>query len=155
VLVTVAYAFVRIELADKFLTEYGLSIWWFAAIEISSSILFGVASARFVKAVLDPEAKHRNLWGLGTLIGFTAPDAFVFISTKTLPKSVLETLVLFVLVSVVSSVVSIRRRIAKGKQLVEHPATLAGSTGPTPIQTPIPTPSVTTAKPAAVLPAND
>jgi hypothetical protein len=117
VVLTVGYAFVRIALADRFFSEYGLSVWWFAAVELSSSALFGVSSARFVKSVVTVTGTHRIPWAFATLVGFTAPDAFVFWSTRRLPHSLLAAFAGFVGVSVITSVISVRRRISKGKSL--------------------------------------
>ncbi len=122
VVLTVGYAFVRIALADRFFSEYGLSVWWFAAVELSSSALFGVSSARFVKSVVTDAVKNRIPWAFGTLVGFTAPDAFVFWSTRRLPHSLLAAFAAFVTVSVITSVVSVRRRIARGKTQPAPPA---------------------------------
>jgi hypothetical protein len=116
-LVTLAYAGVRIALASRYLAGYGLSIPIFAVIELASSALFGFASGRFVPALAartGPDGRHwRELinWGAATLIGFAAPDAFVFATTRRVPFQTLILLIFFVTASMVFSSFTLRRRV--------------------------------------------
>ncbi len=111
ILLSVGYAVVRIVLADRFLAEYGLSIRWFAAIEIGSSLLFAVSSARFIRTIVDATHRHRLLWAFGTLIGFASPDLFVFATTRHLPKTLLVILVVVAIITLGVSAGTFTRRV--------------------------------------------
>jgi hypothetical protein len=121
-LVTVGYAVLRIALARRFLSRYGLSIPQFAVIEILSSALFGFASGRLIPRL----AHRRNMsekalrvtlgWGVATVIGFAAPDVFVFATTRRVPIQMLVLLVMFVMGSLSFSSFMIRRRVIAERQ---------------------------------------
>ena len=124
---TVAYAFVRIFLASKFLARYGLRTRWFAAIELPSALLFGFASGRLVGALLDWHAHGRRgwlrgriAWGTLTAVGFLAPDVYVFASTRHLPRPLFVALVVFVVASVALSALSFSRRVRKQSHEPDH-----------------------------------
>jgi hypothetical protein len=119
--VTLAYAGARIALAARYLAGYGLNIAVFAVIEVISSALFGFASGRFVPALAASRSAHersqvghvRDLinWGAATLVGFAAPDAFVFATTKQVPFQTLLILICFVVLSMSFSWYTLRRRV--------------------------------------------
>ncbi len=117
---TIGYALVRIALADRYLSKYGLSVPAFAAIELSSSALFGFASGRFVPAVADRQPKAMASWGLATLIGFGAPDLFAVVTTHRIPRNLLVTLVVVIVGSLTFSAFELSRRIRHARR--EHDA---------------------------------
>jgi uncharacterized integral membrane protein len=108
---TVAYAVIRIALAHRYLRKFGLSVPAFAAIELTSSVLFGFASGRFVPAVVDRHRRHMVGWGSATLVGFMAPDLFAMVTTRRIPQRMLKFLAFFIFVTLGISAISLFRRI--------------------------------------------
>jgi hypothetical protein len=113
--IAVAYALIRIALAQRYLSSFGLSIPAFAAIELCSSVLFGFASGRFVPAVVDRHRRHIAMWGPATLVGFLAPDLFAVITTPKAPKKLLAQLIIVIVGSLAFSGYELIRRIKKAK----------------------------------------
>jgi hypothetical protein len=57
------WAGLRILAVEIWLVDYGVSIWWFAVIEVLSSVLYGVSSARLVKELATRHRKNSAKWG--------------------------------------------------------------------------------------------
>jgi hypothetical protein len=132
-LVTLVYAGIRIALASRYLAGYGLSIPVFAVIELASSALFGFASGRLVPALADrtmpgKHTKQSINWGAATLVGFAAPDAFVFATTRSVPFQTLLVLIIFVTGSLTFSSVSLRRRVLAEQRASAMSQTTMGQT---------------------------
>lgn len=81
----VAYAVLRIWLARQFLAEHGLNVWGFAVVEAVSSIVWALASARLVRAVVSRRSGPAIGWAAIATVGFFAPDAFVLGTTHHVP----------------------------------------------------------------------
>jgi hypothetical protein len=132
------YAVVRVLGASAFLQRYGLNIVVFAIIEIVSSSLLAVASAGMVRSIVEtklvstilgdsaeqfgvakPPKKHHfrpnfgplRRWAAAVVICFAAPDAYAYYATDHLPPALLAVIGIALLVSAVSSVVLITRRV--------------------------------------------
>ena len=114
--VALGYGFIRIVLADRFLTKYGLSTKVFAVIELLSSLLYGFALVHVIRAFADDYHPRWFRWGLLALVGFAAPDIYVFAKIREVPQTLIVILIIIVALSLVSSVVAIRRRL-KAAQL--------------------------------------
>lgn len=115
-LVVVVYALVRIFLADRFLSKYGLPIKPFALVEIFSSIIYALASARFVGALVDGHNRKAGFFGLFTLLGFGAPDVFVIVASDHIPKSIYVVFALIVLGTMVFTVREFRVKMRRARQ---------------------------------------
>ena len=85
ILLVMLWSVARICAVSVWLSEYGISTKIFAAVEISSSLIYGASSA---KAVLNHVSKQRRsylIWGLIACVSFIAPDAFVFVNSRSMP----------------------------------------------------------------------
>ncbi len=114
-LAVVIYALIRIFLADKFLAKYGLPIKPFAVVEIVSSMVYALASARFIGALVDNHNRKAGFFGLCTLVGFGAPDVFVIAASDHIPRSIYVVLVLIVLGTAVYTVRELRSKMRKAR----------------------------------------
>ena len=81
------YAGCRIVFVGVFLRTYGVSPWVFAVVELSSSLVWGVGSARCVGLVVDRQWRRLRLWGLVTLAGYVAHDPAVLNRSGRMPPS--------------------------------------------------------------------
>ena len=79
------WAGLRILAVELWLVGYGVNIWWFAVIEASSSILYGVSSARLVKELSARRRKNSAKWGSLTLIGYVLPDTYLLSVGRSMP----------------------------------------------------------------------
>lgn len=112
---TFAYGCFRVFLAHAYLAEYGLNIWLFATIEISSSLVFGITSSRFVENLVRGVKHHRIRLGLAALSGYFAPDAYVLAVSGEYPPTLRTIVSLIVLVSFVFTVVTLFTKLRKGR----------------------------------------
>jgi hypothetical protein len=123
-LAVVVYALIRVVLAAKFLTKYGLPIKPFAVVEVLSSVVYALASARFVGAIVDDNHRKAGFFGLCSLVGFGAPDVFVIAASDHIPRSIYVVLALVVLGTAVFTVHELKAQTRKARVAKE---TLTGS----------------------------
>ena len=110
------WAGMRILAVEIWLVGYGINIWWFAVIELLSSILYGLSSARLVRALTIRHRKDSGKWGVLTLIGYVMPDTYLLSVGRAMPIAtyaiVISLAVFFAVIALVrtrSSVVKIVR----------------------------------------------
>jgi len=113
IVASVLYGFVRILLVWRFLSDYGIDPFVFAAIELTSSALFGWASGRLVVAVIDRDRRSRGVMALVSLAGYLAPDVYVFASAGRFPDGLLATVVTIAVVSALLTSIGIVRSIRR------------------------------------------
>lgn len=95
--VSLLYGLFRASLVWTFLSQYGVNSAIFLVIELVSSALYGLSSARVVGAFVDAHWKTLRHWIPTAVVTYAAPDAYVFLSAGRLPGSMLE-----ILISIVS-----------------------------------------------------
>ena len=106
---SVLYGIVRTLLVWRFLSDYGVRPLAFGAIELASSALYGWASARLVLAIVDRRALLRP--AALTLVGYLAPDVYIFASAARFPSDLLATVVGIAVASLVISAIGLARSI--------------------------------------------
>ena len=79
------WAGLRILAVEIWLVDYGVSIWWFAVIEVLSSVLYGVSSARLVKELSARRRNNSAKWGTFTLVGYVLPDTYLLSVGRAMP----------------------------------------------------------------------
>lgn len=101
---------IRIGVVSVWLSQYGVNTSVFAVIEIVSSVIYGVASARTVLALVDKRRRNALLWGLASVFAYLVPDVYVFSAGQSLP--LLSYVVIITLIVVLGSVgiLDVRRR---------------------------------------------
>ncbi|CAB5001328.1 unannotated protein [freshwater metagenome] len=67
------------------LSEYGISTKIFAAVEISSSLIYGASSAKAVSKHFRKQKLSVLFWGFIAFVSYITPDAYVLINGRTLP----------------------------------------------------------------------
>jgi cell division protein FtsX len=101
---------IRIGVVSVWLSQYGVNTSVFAVIEIVSSVIYGVASARTVLALVGKRRRNALLWGLASVVAYLVPDVYVFSAGRSLP--LLSYVVIITLIVVLGSVgiLDVRRR---------------------------------------------
>jgi hypothetical protein len=79
------WAALRILAVEIWLVNYGINIWTFAGIELVSSILYGLSSARLVRALTARQRKDAGKWGALTLVGYVMPDTYLLSVGRAMP----------------------------------------------------------------------
>ena len=101
---------IRIGAVSIWLSQYGVNTLIFAVVEIVSSIIYGIGSARTVLALVDKRRQVALVWGVASAVSYLAPDVYVFSAGQTLP--LMSYVVIITLIVVLGSVglVGARRR---------------------------------------------
>lgn len=115
VAVSVAYGGLRALLVWRYLSGYGVNPWWFAIVELGSSVGYGWASARLVLAVVDRRWASLRLLAPATTLAYVAPDAYVFATVGRLPDGLWRTLVTIVAVSFALAAAALVREVRRGR----------------------------------------
>jgi hypothetical protein len=79
------WAALRILAVEIWLVNYGINIWTFAGIELVSSILYGLSSARLVRALTARQRKDAGKWGALTLVGYVMPETYLLSVGRAMP----------------------------------------------------------------------
>ena len=83
--VVMLWSAARILAVSVWLSEYGISTKIFAAVEISSSLIYGASSAKAVSNYFRKQKLSVLFWGFIAFASYITPDAYVLINGRTLP----------------------------------------------------------------------
>ena len=83
--VVLLWSVARICAVSVWLSDYGISTKIFAAVEISSSLIYGASSAKAVSSHLSKQKLSGLFWGLIAFVSYITPDAYVLVNGRTLP----------------------------------------------------------------------
>ena len=124
---SVAYGGLRIFIADHTVRRYGVNIFAFAVVELGTSFVYGLATARVVGALVDRHRDALARWVPIALASFIAPEAFIVVSGHRMPRAVY--LVVATIVVVMGSVAtwSLVRKVRDERQHVEEPHKVKGT----------------------------
>ena len=113
--IVVAWAAIRTIIVWAALGDYGINPWIYLSIDLASAAVDAISTPRMVLSFVDDHYKQACKWALLTLVAFIIPDLYIFLGTKTLPKKVIIVLCLIILATLVIGVVSVVRKIRKGR----------------------------------------
>jgi hypothetical protein len=119
VVVSVVYGLFRASLVWAFLSKYGVNTLIFLVIELTSSALYGLSSARVVGALVDSQWQKLRRWIPAALATYAAPDAYVFASAGRLPGNMLEILLSIVAVTAVITAVGMWFQVRNKRREVQ------------------------------------
>ena len=105
------WAAVRILAVEIWLVGYGVNIWSFAAIELSSSVIYGLSSARLVRALAIRHRKDSAKWGALALFGYVLPDAYMLSAGRAMPLATYVVVISLALSFAVIAVVRTRSSV--------------------------------------------
>ncbi len=101
---------IRIGAVSVWLSKYGVNTSVFAVVEIVSSIIYGVASARTVLALVDKRRRDALLWGSISAVSYLAPDVYVVSAGQSLPMMSYVVIITLIIVLGSVGIVDARRR---------------------------------------------
>ena len=85
---SIAYGGLRIFVADRTVRRYGVNIWAFGCVELSTSWVYGLSTARVVGALVDRKMRPAVRWGAAAAGSFLAPESFVVLTGRHMPLAV-------------------------------------------------------------------
>ncbi len=121
VLGSVAYGGLRIFIADRTVKRYGVNIWVFGIVELSTSWLYGLSTARLVGALIDRRGRLAARWGAIATATFLAPEAFILLTGRHMPRIVYVVVAGLVTVLGTLAVVSLVRRVRAARRAAPAP----------------------------------
>ena len=111
----VLWCLVRAFLVNIFFSPHGVNPFWYFAVDVLSSIPYGIFSARLVFAYIDKDSRHVFTNGFITLISFYLPDIYVFIFANEIPRILLYSFIAWIALFTLLGANEIRRKIGKEK----------------------------------------
>lgn len=106
-----AWSVVRIAGAGIILRPYHVHLWGFALIEIVTSPILAMASARLVYAFRDHQLSRAALAGAVSLVAFAAPDVYLLQSGRGLPWVAYAVVIALMMCGATASVIGLRRQL--------------------------------------------
>jgi hypothetical protein len=122
---SVAYGGLRVFIADRTVKRYGVNIWAFASVELVTSFIYGLSSARVGGALIDRRADRAVRWGVLTAASFLAPETFILLTGRRMPMVVY--IVIGALLATLGTVaaVSLRRKVRAGRRRRREPGSVS------------------------------
>jgi hypothetical protein len=125
----IAWSVIRTLIVWAALGDYGLNPWVYLGIDLASAAIDAFTTPRMVLRFIDDHFKSAINWGLISLVAFIIPDIYIFVGTRTLPKKVIFVLCLVIAIMLSIAVLSVVRKVHKGRQALERVQTSAASSG--------------------------
>jgi len=75
----------RILFAETYMVKYGINIWIFVAVEVVSSPVLALSSARTVRALVVHSLRMSVGWGTLALVSYAAPDVYLLTAGRGVP----------------------------------------------------------------------
>lgn len=80
-----AWSVIRCVAVAQWLSAYGVDPLWYLVVDLSSSLPYGLCSARVIGALYDGRRRAAAGWMVPTLVGFLAPDVYIVAAGQSLP----------------------------------------------------------------------
>lgn len=124
ILASTAYGGLRIFVADHTVVQYGVNIWAYSAVELGSSVVYGLGTARLVGAVIDRRRRAALRWAAVAAVGFCSPETFVAITGRHMPPTIYLALAVSLTTMGTLGVLTLVRRIraARNERQATEPA---------------------------------
>ena len=123
----VAWSFIRTVLVWAAVGEYGLNPWIYLAIDLSCSLVDAFTTPRMVLNFIDERYRQAAGWGAIAFFVFLIPDFYIFLGTRTLPTKLIVIICAIVGATLLIGVISVMRKVRKGRQERKAAAALAYS----------------------------
>jgi hypothetical protein len=114
-LLVISWCVVRTIVIWAAVGSYGFNPWIYLGIDLVCSTIDAVTTPRMVLRFVDDRYKSAIKWGSVSLVAFVLPDIYIFEGTRTLPKKVIVILFLVIVGMMSLAVVTIVRKIRKGR----------------------------------------
>ena len=112
----VLYTFVATFVVWKALHKYGVNPYIFFVIDLITSWIYGIASARLVVAVIKRHWSQTQKWGWISAINFMLPQVYILLSASRVPRDVYLIIYSVIGVLVAFAVIGIGSQIRAAKK---------------------------------------
>lgn len=119
---SIVYSAVYILLAARIAGPYGLPVFWFAVVEIVSTVPYTYGIGKVIDALIAGKRELALRWGMVGLAGFLAPDVFILVATPRRPWWLVVVILAWVSLSAALTIRSLRQRIRARADLRKTPA---------------------------------
>ena len=110
------WALTRIALASAYLSDHGVDIRIFAIIEVVSSPVLAISTARLVQALIQRASLRILGHGFVALVAFGAPDAYLLASGRGLSWPIYAVIGTLIVTSSGVSALQLRRSLAAARE---------------------------------------
>ncbi|MEY2581268.1 MAG: hypothetical protein QOE09_1117 [Ilumatobacteraceae bacterium] len=124
--IVILWSVIRTVIIWAALGGYGFNPWIYLSIDLVCSAFDAFTTPRMVLRFVDDRYASAIKWGVVSLIAYVIPDIYIFAGTRTLPKKVIVVLCLVIVAMSSLAVVTIVRKVRKGREL-RHDLEAAGS----------------------------
>ncbi len=111
----IGWSVIRTIIVWAALGSYGFNPWIYLGIDLICSTIDAVTTPRMVLRFVDDRYRSAIKWGAVSLVAYLVPDIYIFEGTRTLPKKVIVILFLVIIGMMSLAVVTIVRKIRKGR----------------------------------------
>jgi hypothetical protein len=113
--IVILWSVVRTIIIWAALGGYGFNPWIYLCIDLVCATVDAVTTPRMVLYFIDDHYKLAIKWGVVSLVAFVIPDIYIFVGTRTLPTKVIVVLCAVITSMLALAVVSIVRKVRKGR----------------------------------------
>lgn len=126
--IVVVWSIIRTIIVWAAVGDYGLNPWIYLSLDLGAAIVDAWSTPRMVLSFIDDQYRRAVKWAVISLGVFIVPDIYIFFGTRTLPKTVIVVLCLIIGATLTIAVVSVVRKIKKGRAERERAAAAAAQT---------------------------
>lgn len=112
----ILYTFAATFVVWKALHKYGVNPYIFFLVDLVTSWFYGVASARFVVAIIHKKISESQKWGWLSAINFMLPQIYILVSAHRVPREVYIIIFSAISVMVAFAVVGVVSQIKTGRK---------------------------------------
>jgi hypothetical protein len=113
--VVILWSVVRTIIIWAALGDYGFNPWIYLSIDLVCATTDAITTPRMVLYFIDDNYRRAIRWGIISLVAFVIPDIYIFVGTRKLPTKIIVVLCAVILAVTTLAVVSIVRKIRKGR----------------------------------------
>jgi hypothetical protein len=110
--IVVVWSLIRTVIVWAAVGDYG---WIYLSLDLGAAIVDAFTTPRMVISFIDDHFKQAFKWAVISLTVFIIPDLYIFLGTRTLPKRIIVALCLIIGLTLTVGVVSVVRKIRKGR----------------------------------------
>ena len=115
----ILYSFVASFVVWKALHKYGVNPYLFFVIDVITSWLYGIASARLVMSVIKKRTHQIAKWGIYSALNFVIPQVYILVSAHDVPREVYLIIGVVICVLAIFSLIGIYNELRKARAKLE------------------------------------
>jgi hypothetical protein len=115
----IIYSFVATFVVWKALHKYGVNPYLFFVIDVITSWLYGLASARLVMSLVKKRTNQIAKWGIYSALNFVIPQVYILVSAHDVPREVYLIIGVVICVLAIFSLIGIYNELRKARAKLE------------------------------------